>query len=144
MTSPLPTSLHFVFDACALIAYFNDEIGSEKVEELFEQANRNEIDLYAASVNLYEVYYGALKRGSLDKAEELLKDLYSLPLTVVETLDQTLIRLAGHFKTAYRLSLADSVALALAKQFNAHLVSTDHHEFDVIEKSGEVQFFWLR
>jgi hypothetical protein len=42
------------------------------------------------------------------------------------------------------MSLADSFALGLAKQLNARVVSTDHHELDAVEKSGEVQFFWLR
>ena len=39
---------------------------------------------------------------------------------------------------------ADSFALALAAQLDASLISTDHHEFDDVEKSGEVKFFWLR
>ena len=144
MTSPLSASIRFVIDACALIAFFNDETGAEKLELLFEQAHKDEVVLYAASVNFYQVYYDALRRGTPEKAEQLLLDLYSLPVTVVEIVDQNVMRVAGYFKTTYRLSLADSVALALAKQFSARLVSTDHHEFDVLEKAGEVQFFWLR
>jgi len=42
------------------------------------------------------------------------------------------------------MSVADSFALALTTQLNASLISTDHHEFDDVEKSDEVKFFWLR
>jgi predicted nucleic acid-binding protein len=51
---------------------------------------------------------------------------------------------AGFFKVNYRISLADSIALAMARQLGARLVSTDHHEFDPIEQAGAVQFKWMR
>ena len=138
------SSNRYVFDACALIAFLNDEEGANKVEALFEQAGIGEVELYAMSVNLYEVYYDALRHTSAEKAEELLTDLYALPITVIENVDRPLIRLAAHFKTTYRMSVADSFALALTTQLNASLISTDHHEFDDVEKSDEVKFFWLR
>lgn len=134
----------YVFDACALIAFFNDEIGADKVEMLIERAQAGEVELLANSINLYEVYYDALRYSSSENAEELLADLYALPMTIVETVDRTLIRLAGYFKTTHSISVADSFALALAVQMNALLVSTDHHEFDTVEKSGEAKLFWLR
>jgi len=140
-----PTSpARFVLDASAIIAYFNDEDGADKVEQLIEQAQSGEAELYAASINLYEVFYDTLRRGSSEKAEEVLADLYALPMTVIETLDRALMRHAGRFKTTYRLSVADSFALGLAKMLGAQVVSTDHHEFDPVEKSGDVRFVWLR
>ena len=134
----------FVFDACALIAFLNGEDGAEKVERLIEQAQAGEIEIFIASVNLYEVYYDSVRRSSANKAEEVLNDLYEMPVTVVETIDRAIMRPASHFKTAFKLSLADSIALGLAKQLGAQVVSTDHHEFDVVEKSGEITFFWPR
>ncbi|MGC8781688.1 MAG: PIN domain-containing protein [Anaerolineae bacterium] len=52
----------FVLDACALIAYLNDESGAEKVESLLDQAHQGQAQLYMASVNVYEVFYDCLKR----------------------------------------------------------------------------------
>lgn len=138
------SSNRYVFDACALIAFLNDEDGAEEAEKLFERARAGEVELYATSVNLYEVYYDALRNTSREKAEELLTDLYTLPVTVIESVDRNLMRLAGYFKTTHRMSVADSFALALAKQLEAILVSTDHHELDDVEKSGDARFFWLR
>jgi predicted nucleic acid-binding protein len=134
----------FVFDACAFITIFNNEVGANEAEQLIERAESGEVLLYSASINVYEVYYDALRSGSLDDAEELLSDIYSLPITVVETIDQNIMRQAAHFKTAHKMSLADSIALGLAKHLIARVVTTDHHEFDAVEKTAAVQFYWLR
>jgi predicted nucleic acid-binding protein len=77
-------------------------------------------------------------------AQQLGDDVYSLPLTVIEALDWPLMQQAGELKLIYRISLADSVALGLARRLNAYLVSSDHHEFDSIEHDDKVQFFWIR
>jgi predicted nucleic acid-binding protein len=49
-----------------------------------------------------------------------------------------------YFKANYKISVADSFALGLAKVNQAVLVSGDHHEFDIIEKAGELKFHWFR
>ncbi|MFQ5632170.1 MAG: PIN domain-containing protein [bacterium] len=54
------------------------------------------------------------------------------------------MRHAGRYKTTYQMSLADSFILAYAKLLEARVVTTDHHEFDNIDKLGELQFCWLR
>ncbi len=133
----------FVFDACALIAYLNDETGADVVEELLERARQNQAQVYVASVNVYEVFYDCLKRDEAT-ARQLVEDVYGLPITVVETLGRPLMHAAGWFKVSSRVSLADSVALALAQQLNADLVSSDHHEFDLIKKDGKARFWWIR
>ena len=96
-----------------------------------------------AAVNVYELFYDCLKRDAAT-ALQLVDDIYSLPLMVVEVLDRSLMQRAGGFKVAYRISLADSVALGLAAQLNARLVSSDHHEFDQIERDGKALFHWIR
>lgn len=89
------------------------------------------------------MFYDCLKRDAAT-ARQLVDDIYSLPITVVEALDRPLMQNAGAFKVAYRISLADSVALGLAQQLNAQLVSSDHHEFDQIEADERARFFWIR
>ena len=73
-----------------------------------------------------------------------MDDIDNLPLTIIETIDYVIIRTAGYFKTTYKMSVADSFALGLAKQLDAKIVSADHHEFDPVEKTGDLQFFWIR
>jgi PIN domain nuclease of toxin-antitoxin system len=133
----------FVFDACALIAYLNDEPGAEKVEDLLDQAQQNRAQLHMAAVNVYEVFYDCLKRDAAT-ARQLVDDVYGLPITIVESLDRQLMDAAGWFKVSYRVSLADSLALGLAQLLNACLVSTDHRELDPLDRDGKMRFHWLR
>jgi len=133
----------YVFDACALIAYLNDEAGAEVVDDLLTLAAQGRVQCFVAAVNVYELFYDCLKRDAAT-ARQLVDDIYSLPVTVVETLDRSLMQNAGAFKIAYRISLADSVALGLAQQLNAQLASSDHHEFGPIEADEKARFFWIR
>jgi len=133
-----------VLDACALIAYFNDEPGAEEMQKLLEKAWQGEVALYVSSLNVYELYCDCLRRSGSGKASELLEDVYSLPIEVVETFGKELLRTAANFKVNFNVSVADSIALGLAKLKGASLVTTDHHEFDPIEKAGKMRFYWLR
>ena len=51
---------------------------------------------------------------------------------------------AGRLKATYKISLADSVALAEAFVSGGTLLTADHHELDVIEKHEKIQFQWIR
>ncbi len=133
----------YVFDACALIAYLNDEVGAKVVEDLLALATQERVQCFVAAVNVYELFYDCLKRDAAT-AHQLVDDIYRLPITVIEVLDRPLMQNAGAFKVAYRISLADSVALGLAQQLDAQLVSSDHHEFDQIEADQKARFFWIR
>jgi len=131
----------YVIDACALICYFRNEQGSDKFRKLLKkQENR----FFIHAVNAGEVYYDMLRVSGKDKASELFEDISELPITVIWGLDISLIELSGKYKTSYRISYADSFVLALAERENAIVISTDHHEFDIVEKTGILSFYWLR
>jgi predicted nucleic acid-binding protein len=132
----------YVIDACALIAYFRDEDGADKLEALFEAAPHNKFFMHA--VNLGEVYYDSLRVSGKEKAQALFEDVAKLPITLIWDLDEYFIELIGKYKTSYRVSYADCFLLALAERENAIVISTDHHEFDVIDNTGELAFYWLR
>lgn len=134
----------FILDACALIALFDDERGADKVEDIIQKAKRNECIVYMNKLNLLEIYYGVYRDDGKIKAEDTLIRALNLPLKVIDKLDDNVFREAGRFKAKYKISLADSIALAEAKVRDAILVTADHHEFDVIDKNGEVMFYWIR
>jgi uncharacterized protein len=54
----------FVIDACALIAYLNGETGADAIDDLLRQSRNGEAELYASSINIYEVYYDCLRRDA--------------------------------------------------------------------------------
>lgn len=131
----------YVIDACALIAFLQNESGGDKLGELFKVP---ENEFFMHSVNLTEVYYDGVYVSGEDKAQELFEKVAELPITIIWDLNISFIKLVGKYKTSYRISFADAFVLALAEKEKATLVSTDHHEFDVIETAGELSVYWLR
>ncbi len=130
----------YLLDACALIAFFNEEAGAKVVETLFE----NQEEIFISIVNVYEVYYDACRTDSEEKAKELLDDIDKLPLKIINNIDREVIIKAARFKVDFSISLADSIALGLGKQLNAKVVTADHHEFDKIEEKKSADFYWIR
>lgn len=134
----------FILDACALIAFFNDELGADKVEKLFKNVINEEAEIFLHAVNLFEVYYDCWKIKGKGKADELLLKVKNLPIVVERRFSDVLLLAAGYFKVNEKVSLADSVALGLAKIKKASVISSDHHEFDILENKKLIKFLWIR
>jgi predicted nucleic acid-binding protein len=134
----------FVLDACSVIAYFRDEDGAATVERLFDEASEGSTFLIMHKLNLYEVYYDFAREADKEKLSDKIEALKSLPIRFIETISDSLIEEAANFKLSNKMSVADSFALATAKIEGAKLVTSDHHEFDPIDKSGDMEFLWIR
>jgi len=134
----------YVLDACALVAFFNDEPGADMVESLFLEASHGKCVIIMNKYNLLEVYYGYLRANGEDFAENMLDIVESSGIRICDVLTDVLFRQASKFKTSYKVSLADSMALAQAVVEQAVLVTSDHHEMDAIEKDGKLEFHWVR
>ncbi|HAN77561.1 MAG TPA: hypothetical protein DCQ31_07205 [Bacteroidales bacterium] len=130
----------YIFDACALIIFLQQEEGFEKAVEILQNPN-NIVLMHAVTVG--EVYYDALKKSE-KYAELVLSNMEELPIIVRWDIDKQLLEIIGKYKVKFKMSYADSYVLAMAEINNAMVVSTDHHEFDAVEKNTELQFFWLR
>lgn len=128
----------FVFDACGLITFLRNEQGAEKVMQLFAE-EENTFLMHA--ITLGEVFYDTL-RINKDKAFDLFEDVNDLAIQIVWNIDENFLKAAGNFKVNNKMSYADSFVLALAKEYNAQVISTDHHEFDAVEKNTNLKFYW--
>ncbi|MCI0496630.1 PIN domain-containing protein [candidate division KSB1 bacterium] len=133
-----------VIDACALIAFLNNESGAEKVQMEFQKAVTGETEIFMHVINLYEVYYDCWKVKGKVKAHEFLTEITNLPITIERRISNLLLSEAGYFKVNEKVSLADSIALGLAKIKKASVISSDHHEFDVLERKNLMKFCWIR
>ena len=134
----------FVLDACAIIAFLNDEEGTNKVEQLLWLCNRVPNTLFMHEINLLEIYYGVYRDGSKELAEQTYIKVRNMPIKLVTGLRKNVFKEAGRLKAVYKISLADSIALAEAKIRRIPLVTCDHHEFDPIQDRNELDFFWIR
>ena len=131
----------FVLDACAVIAYLNDEEGAQKIDDLIHESTEFEI----AAINALEVAYDSVKvTGSVSAASEVLDAITRMPCRIEWELNRQAFLVAAMFKAQNRISLADSVALAFAKVTGKGLLTSDHHEFDTLAKRGEVDIIWIR
>jgi len=134
----------YVLDACGLIAFLSDEEGSGKVEALLKKAEKHECIVYMHQINVLEIYYGIYREDGKEKADEVYDKILNLPVTIIESVDVIVFREAGRLKAVYKVSLADSIALAESRTRKAQIVTCDHHEFDVLEKNKELIFYWIR
>lgn len=128
-------------DACALIAYLNDEPGADIVELILRDAPAVQI----AATNLLEVAYDAVRTtGNPDAAHEIINAICQLPIDIRWHMDSSVIEIAAGIKTSFRISLADSVALANAVSQNAPLATSDHHEFEPLDAAEIARILWIR
>jgi len=134
----------FILDACSLIALLYQEDGADVVLDLYRKAACGSIFLKMNRLNLLEVYYDTLRREGEQTARTLVSLINQSPITIIPELSDTVFFEAGRLKTSYKISLADSIALGEAFAQNGTLVTSDHHEFDVIDKNGAVKFLWIR
>jgi predicted nucleic acid-binding protein len=70
----------FLMDACALIAFLSDERGTDKVEDVFNEAKNGKFRIYMNKINLLEVFYGIYREDGKEKAEEVLEKISHLPI----------------------------------------------------------------
>ena len=94
--------------------------------------------------NLLEVYYDFFRDDGKDRAGEMFQDALGLPIRIVEELSDAVFLEAGRLKETHGISLADAVALGLATTSGEPLVTSDHHEFSVIEQEEGIAIHWYR
>ena len=133
---------HYLLDACALLAIFNDESEKETVLDLLQQARIGAIRLSMSIVQLLEVYYNCIYFSGANKARGIIESILAEPITIIESISHDVMYEAGRFKTFYYMSLADSIAAATAKSLGASIVTKDD-EFREAEQTGEFTVLWL-
>ncbi len=128
-----------IIDAHALMAYFEREPAYEKVKELLASAAEKDNNLLMTSVNYGEVYYSVLREFGQSKAEDVDRIIATFPIDIIEV-DKDLAREAAKFKAFKKMSYADCMAAALAKQHKGEVITGDK-EFKEVEK--EVKIYWV-
>ena len=134
----------YVLDACALFAFIYKEPGFDVVAPILKQAKNNEVDVYMNKLNLFEVFYGIRREEGLEDAEHAYNTVRKLPITIINGISDEVFLEASRVKSTYKMSLADSIALGEASTMDASLITSDHHEFDIVEKNEKIKFKWVR
>ena len=128
-----------VLDAYAMMMFFEDEPGADRVRELILNAEENKVELVMSVVNLGEIWYSIARTNSNETADQMIREIEGMAIDIVEA-DWPLTRLAAQLKAAGNISYADCFAAALAKSRKAELVTGDK-EFKKVE--SEIKISWL-
>jgi predicted nucleic acid-binding protein len=136
--------VNYIFDACALIAYLNDEKGADTVEDLLKQAENREIDIFMSVVNLVEVYYHSFRGKNHSETEEALALIDSLPIKIISEIDKIVALEAARFKLTCKMPLGDCFLCATASRFAAVIVSSDYHDLKQVEEKENIRVLWTR
>jgi predicted nucleic acid-binding protein len=134
---------YYVLDACALIALIKGEEGEDIVWNILYHASIGSAEIIMHEINLLEVYYGFYHERGKDYAKEKVAEAGLFFITIRGLTDSVFIE-AGRLKASYKISLADSIALAQASVSGGILLTADHHEFDAVEQGENIKFCWIR
>ena len=134
----------FVLDACALLSVLAMEKGADNIRDLFQKTVDNQALLIMNKFNFLEVYYKIYKAYGKTEADNLLKTIEQMPITIKDILTNEIFKEAGRLKSKYKLSLADSIAIAESIINKGSLVTADHHEIEPIEIAEKINVTWFR
>lgn len=129
----------YVLDTYAIFAYLKKESGYKKVQNLLSRSRDKKVSLFMSVINYGELYYVLIREVGLEKAEEIILQIESLPLHIVDA-DKNLVRESAFIKVKGAISYADCFAIALAKKLGAALVTGDD-EFKKFKKL--VKISWI-
>ena len=127
-----------VLDASALMIFFENRPGVEKVEELIRLAVEGKRQLLMSVVNWGEVYYSIWRTKGPGIARKVIEDIAQLPLEIVDA-DLELTRSAAELRAEHKLPYADGFAAALALQRKASLATSDR---DFAHVAKMLDLFW--
>ena len=134
----------YVLDACALIALLQDESGADIVDNIINSADDGEAIIIMHKANLLEVYYNSYRARGKDQADLMLSEVMNLPIEINSEITDDIFKEAGRIKSLYKISFADSFAVAQASVSGGELLTSDHHEFNAIEGNEPITFCWIR
>ena len=95
-------------------------------------------------INLLEVYYDVFKSYNEQIANNMLEIVKLMSIEIINELSDIAFKKAGYLKSKYKISLADSIAIAESIVRNGTIITSDHHEFEIIEQCENIKINWYR
>jgi predicted nucleic acid-binding protein len=128
----------YILDSYAMLAFFEDEPGSDRVEGILRDLILRKSKGYISMINWGEIYYNTYRVQGEASAESIITQLGRYPIELVDA-DRTLTLEAARLKGKYKIAFADCFAAALADRLSAKVVTGDK-EFKRLEKEIEIEW----
>jgi predicted nucleic acid-binding protein len=136
--APPPESV--VLDASALMTFFLDRPGAEKIEELLDRAAAGACELTMSVVNWGEVYYSVWRSEGEAIAQNIAAEIAQLPIDLIPA-TYVLTKLAAELHARHKLPFADCFAAALSASRDAPVATSDT---DFVLVQNHIQVLWVK
>ena len=128
----------YVIDSFAMIAFFEDEPGAEKVADVLNALMKQKAKAFMSMINWGEVYYNTMRVQGINKAEEVIGQIKKYPIQLV-SVDQGLTYKAAKLRGEHKIAYADCFAAALSSKLKAPVITGDP-EFKKLEPEISIQW----
>jgi ribonuclease VapC len=129
-------------DSFAMIAFFEDEPGANKVTEILDALMKQKAKAFMSVVNWGEIYYNTMRVQGIEEAEDVIKQFNKYPIQLIEA-DQALTYEAAKLKGKHKIAYADCFAAALSLRLKAPIVTGDP-EFKKLDDQVSIQWIDTR
>ena len=128
----------YVLDSYAMIAYFEDEPGADRVALVLKQLIKGKAKGFMSVVNWGEVYYNTMREQGVSEAEKVILQLDKFPIQIVDV-NKELAYEAAKLKGEFRIAYADCFAAALSVKLGAAIVTGDP-DFKKLQERISIQW----
>lgn len=129
---------NYLLDSFAMIAFFEDEPGADRVERILKAILGRKARGYMSVINWGEIYYNTMREQGIQTAENVIRQLNKYSIVLIDA-DQQLTYEAAKLKGKYKIAYADCFAAALAMRMNA-LVVTGDPEFKKFDTDVKIEW----
>jgi ribonuclease VapC len=131
----------YVLDSYAMIAYFEDEAGADRVAQVLKELIKGQAKGFMSVVNWGELYYNTMREQGVSEADKVILQLDKFPIQIVDV-NKELAYEAAKLKGEFRIAYADCFAVALSVKLNADLVTGDP-DFKKLQERISIQWINL-
>jgi hypothetical protein len=73
-----------------------------------------------------------------------METVKKMPIEIIAELRDEAFKKAGYLKAKYKISIADSIAIAETIINTGSLITADHHKIEPVETAEKINVTWFR
>ena len=123
-----------ILDSSALICFLKKEKGYGEIANLLRKSRQDKQSVFISQLNFIEVVYFLLRTFGSTRTKEIVAQLKSPYLGIVNYMDADLALYSATLKSTFSLSLGDAIGLAFTKIMNGKFWTKDKALVPVAEK----------
>lgn len=131
----------YILDSYAMIAYFEDEPGADRVAQVLRQLIRGKAKGFMSVIHWGEIYYNTMREQGVSEAEKVILQLDKFPIQIVDV-NKELAYEAAKLKGEFHIAYANCFAAALSVKLKANLITGDP-DFKILQERIPIRWIHL-